>query len=74
MFQKGDRVIVIPEWRSEAASQVVYEIGEWNIDRGFMYPLNWRELGLSIRPTELVHEEMIKLAPDADIKKLDTDN
>lgn len=66
MFQKGDRVIVKPEWKSNIGNEIVYQIDEWNIDRGFMFPINWRELGLSIRPRELVHEEMIELAPSFD--------
>lgn len=65
MFQKGDLVTVRPEWRENSSINLVYEIEEWNIDRGFMHPVAWRELGLSIRPRELVRLEMIeKLPPD----------
>jgi hypothetical protein len=49
MFLKGDKVIVKPEWRNLPESNIVYEISQWNIDRGLMFPVNWREMGLLLR-------------------------
>jgi hypothetical protein len=62
MFFKGYKVIIKPEWRNLPDSNIVYEISEWNIDRGFMFPINWREMGFAFAPTELVLEQMIEKA------------
>jgi len=63
VFQKGDQVVIKPEWRDNPAIDWIYEISAWNLDRGFMFPANWRELGFSIRPIELIRQEMIEKAP-----------
>ena len=60
MFNVGDKVIIKPEWRDCPDSNIVYEICEWNIDRGFMFPVDWREMGFAFAPRELVREQMIE--------------
>ena len=60
MFKKGDRVTIKPEWRNHSNINLVYEISEWNIDRGFIFPVKWLEMGLSFAPKELVREQMIE--------------
>jgi len=62
MFKPGDRVVVKPEWKDNPKSNLVYEVCEWNTNRGFMYPVNWMEMGFTFPPRELVREQMIELA------------
>ena len=62
MIYKSDKVIINPEWRNLPDSNIVYEISEWNIDRGFIFPFNWREMGFAFAPRELVLEQMIEKA------------
>jgi len=62
MFKKGDKVVIVKEWRDIPDEDTVYEVLEWNGDRGFIAPVQWKEMGFSIRPTSLVDGEMIDIA------------
>jgi hypothetical protein len=60
MFKPGDMVKINPTWRNNLEVETVYEVLEWNIDRGFIAPANWHKDQFSIRPNELVREGMIE--------------
>jgi hypothetical protein len=60
MFQPGDKVKIVPKWRDNLEDETIYEVLEWNIDRGFIASANWYNNQFSIRPRELVRENMIE--------------
>lgn len=60
MFKPGDKVKLVPKWRDNLENETIYEVLEWNIDRGFIASVNWYKDQFSIRPSELVRECMIK--------------
>jgi hypothetical protein len=57
-FAPGDRVRIKPQWGGDAT---VYEVVEWNGDRGFVRPLHWPHG--TVVPQELVRPDMIETAP-----------
>jgi hypothetical protein len=60
MFNPGDKVKIVPKWRDNLEDETIFEIIEWNIDRGFIASANWYNDQFSIRPSELVREGMIE--------------
>jgi len=58
-FRPGDIVLIADNWKDRPEDTTEYVILEWNIDRGFISPVRWQELGLSIKPVNLVTAEMI---------------
>jgi hypothetical protein len=55
-FHRGQIVRIKPEWEGDSS---LYLITEWNEDRGFITPIDWK-WSEGIRPQELVREEMIE--------------
>ena len=60
MFEIGDKVKIVPKWRDNLEDETIYEILEWNIDRGFIASANLYNNQFSIRPSELVRKSMIE--------------
>ena len=55
-LRQGKVVRIKPEWEGDSS---LYLITEWNEDRGFITPIDWK-WSEGIRPQELVREEMIE--------------